>query len=1247
LILTTSAKIRILLALLSVSLIITAIIAGKIYSPRKNLEHAASNLENNLHKKEKYVNSIINSKQAFNKLKNITKNEAFAFKVINEATTENRIWVVTYKNRQLNYWSGIKLIPPDGGSGIKEGTSFLKTGNGYYEVIKKTDGNFTAVFCILVRDAFRYQNTYLKNRFEPTLSNDPSIELAQFSDQNICGVHSLSGAYLFSVKNASNTLSPKFLYFETALWVFGFLVLCILVQQLCGVLARKGHVILSVICLSAFIVITRAINLFLHWPWWITKFGIFNASHFTSGPWLPSFGDFCINLLFACWLAAYVYNYRRRLFRPIQNKVAAYVICLICTLVLLAISLVLVNMFYSLVIKSNINFDVNNVLTLTGYSFVGVIMLGFSFMAFYLVNETILYVSTKLNIPLHHKLAIFISAIIVATFISAYQGQFTLFYFFWAAIVLIRGYAIYHKNGDVETIPFVIIILICSLISAVKLNYFESVKERETRKELVQRLESANDINADRLFTTIEHQIIDETFLISYFQSASKNTAYLKNRFQKLYFDGYLSKYDFNLYVFDKYGNALSKDKGYSLNDYKDMVLYSSFKVSDYFYRENDSFGFQSYFAIIPVLHDDAQLGTVIISLKSKPALKSVSFPALLDDGLVKQQNGDYADYSYAFYIDNKLLSQSGNFIYSLQNTDFKGRQEKYVFRTTQPTDQPMLHSLISYNHLIYQPSSRKLIIVTKEENVLMHSITSLTFFFVMLLIFSTVVILIRWLWMRVKLLNINDSYIRWRFRISLDKVLYKTRIQISIIFAVVVTLFIVGLITYLSIRSQYILQQDNMIRDKLTRIASAFENGLSIDVNNITEESQVKFNEFANTYSTDLNLYNKRGNLLISTQPKIYDFGLLAPQMHAKAYIYLKRLQKSELVNQERIGQLEYKAAYVPVRNTKNITIAYLQLPYFSNSADYDERIGTLLNAMINIYAIVFIAIGILAFIIARQITSPLNFIQHSLSKTIYGKKNEPIKWERNDEIGALVKEYNKMIAALEHSAQKLAQSERESAWREMAKQVAHEIKNPLTPLKLGLQLLEKSWKDKDAKFDQKFERFSKSFVEQIESLSSIASEFSAFAKMPDTRMERINIFELLNQAVIIFKQMENTTIAYHVPEQPVFIFADRDQLLRCFNNLLKNAIESVPQTRDRLIQIDHNTSNNHILLIIKDNGNGIPENMRVKIFEPNFTTKSSGTGLGLAFVKNSIENAGGAVWFETTTGKGTTFYLNLPTVP
>jgi two-component system nitrogen regulation sensor histidine kinase NtrY len=294
----------------------------------------------------------------------------------------------------------------------------------------------------------------------------------------------------------------------------------------------------------------------------------------------------------------------------------------------------------------------------------------------------------------------------------------------------------------------------------------------------------------------------------------------------------------------------------------------------------------------------------------------------------------------------------------------------------------------------------------------------------------------------------------------------------------------------------------------------------------------------------------------------------------------------------------------------------------------------------MINIYALIFIAIGLFAVIIARQITTPLSFIQQSLSKTIYGKKNEPIQWDRDDEIGALVKEYNTMIAALEVSAARLAQSERESAWREMAKQVAHEIKNPLTPLKLGLQLLEKSWREKD----QKFERFSKSFVEQIESLSQIASEFSAFAKMPDTRMERFNVFDVISQAVIIFKQMDNFNIIYRAPETPFFIHADRDQLLRCFNNLLKNAIEATPPGRFGLLEINHVITDGNILLTVKDNGNGIPQNMSEKIFEPNFTTKSSGTGLGLAFVKNSIENAGGKVWFETEQDKGTTFFLSLP---
>jgi two-component system nitrogen regulation sensor histidine kinase NtrY len=195
-------------------------------------------------------------------------------------------------------------------------------------------------------------------------------------------------------------------------------------------------------------------------------------------------------------------------------------------------------------------------------------------------------------------------------------------------------------------------------------------------------------------------------------------------------------------------------------------------------------------------------------------------------------------------------------------------------------------------------------------------------------------------LWIRIKIFNIKNNRIGWSFKLNFDLVLYKTRIQFSMIFAVVVTLIAVGFITFFSISTQYQTQQDKTIREKITRIASAFENSnYTKYLSNINEESQVDFNEFANTYAADLALFDPNGVELVNTQPKIYEFGLQARRMNAKAYIYLSKFQKSEFVNDEIIGRLNYKAAYVPVRSS-NQTIAYLQLPYFSNEADYKERI-------------------------------------------------------------------------------------------------------------------------------------------------------------------------------------------------------------------------------------------------------------------------------------------------------------------
>jgi signal transduction histidine kinase len=1239
----TSGKIRVLLAMLFASLLFTAIVVQSTYTPAKNLDQTAKILQDNLQGKERYISELLNNKAKFEDLKTLPQRPEAALKIIQYYTTDRSIWFSTYRGDSLMFWSGIKIIPQKP-TRIKDGVSFSHEKNGFYETIKKSDGDFSVVFSIPVKIDYIIQNEYLRNRFASDLISDDNIELANYSDKFVHAIHSsINDAYLFSVKLKPGQVNHLFYYFELVSWVLTFLTLCILMHTICKYLVAKRQIWLSLLTLAAFITVARFINLHFQYPSFIYQLNVFKPGMYAANSLFPSLGDFCLNVLFATWFFVFLHKERAELLRSIPRKVTSYFIVIISIVVLLAVSALLLNLFYGLVINSNINFDLYNVFNLSKYSMLGLFMLCFGFLIFYLLNETVLSVCMRLPVPDAHKITLFVLGVIISLVLISYYQHFNSFFILVAAVVVIRARAYRYNQGVLTASALIVVILIFSLVAFLRYRHIEASKEQEVRRELMHKLEVPDDVTADHIFKTLEKKILEDDDVINNFGDSARYSA-VKSRLQKFYLDGYLSTYSFNISEFDAGGESINSDNKSPLSTYEEMVFYSSYKVSDYFYRENESFSRLNYFAILPIKRDDKILGTIVIDLESKPVTQASSFPELLEDASMRQ-NGLFKDYSYAFYGDNKLMNKSGTFGYDLLNTTFKGKVKQYTTATTQPENPEWYKNLSSYSHFIYMPNKRNMIVVTKEENPVFYDVTSLTFFFILLLGFSLLVIAVRWLWLRIKILNITDTTLKWKFRISFDKILYKTRIQFSIIAAVVVTLIFVGFITFFSISQQYTDQQQKMISDKISHISAAFTNGiLDKYLRNINDESQIDFDNLASTYSTDLTLYNLNGVPMISTQPRVYEYNLQPRRMNAKAYIKLAKLQKSMVVNDEKIGELSYKSAYAPLVNKKQFTVGYLQLPYFSDQTDYNNHIASLLNVMINVYALIFIVVGLFAIIIARQITAPLSFMQYSLGQISYGRRNEPIKWERDDEIGALVNEYNKMISALENSAQKLAQSERESAWREMAKQVAHEIKNPLTPLKLGLQLLEKSWKDKDPKFDQKFERFSKSFVEQIESLSSIASEFSSFAKMPDTHMERLNIFDMLNQAVTIFTHMENIRIIYHPPEQPFFINADRDQLLRCFNNLLKNAIEARPVEKIGVIDIGYLITSKNILVSLKDNGNGIPELLREKIFEPNFTTKSSGTGLGLAFVKNSIENAGGKVWFETAMGIGTTFYLSFP---
>jgi two-component system nitrogen regulation sensor histidine kinase NtrY len=1251
-----------MLALLAGSLLITAIIVRATYTPAINLTQTARILESNLHQKEDYINKALAGPKGISRFKKLVDNYEEGLKVIKEFTTERNIYVVTVRdNKTVKFWSDVSYVP-EKPSYIKEGYSFLRppsAPNGYYEAIKKTEGDFSVIFLIPIKTNYVVQNKYLQNSFIKDLLKDDNIEIADFTVKNTYNIHSSANVYLFSVKVKTDEVNYRFFYFELIIWMLTLVVVCVLVQNLCFYIAGKGYLLLSFLLLIGFIVGLRFVNLQYNWPNFTFKLELFSPKLYSANKIFPTLGDLCVNILMLSWITAYFYRQRFKLVKLLPTGiVGAYAVVISGIALLIGTSTLLLNIFHGLVVNSNISFDVNNVLSLSVYSLCGILMLCFAFLIFYLLNEVVLTLCSRLPIPHKRQLQLLLAAVVMySVYVSFKQQEIITFYLLWAVIVVIRGYAYHSKNGRVTTFMFAGVLFVCSVISSVNLNHFKTVKENRKRIELVKQLENPNDSTADYLFKKIEKHIISDPLIVKYFNDTSHSTNYLQNHFQKLYFDGYLSKYDFKIHEFDLDGKPLSpSDKDFSVETFKDMVLYSSFKVSEYFYRDNQTFGFQNYFAILPVSYKDKPLGSMVIELTSKAVHSSNRFPELLMDGQAMADD-ELKNYSYAFYFDNNLVAQSGSFVYKLRRDDNK-YPTKIFFKDSDVDNNTWYRPFSTYNHLIYRATDRNVIVISQEKDTLFYDITSITFFFVVFLAFSVIVMAASWAWLRIKILTITNNKVKWGVRITLDNLLYKTRIQFSMVFAVVVTLIFVGIVTYVSISTQYQSQQDKTIREKIIRITDAFENGLyERYITKPNEQSLMAFDALASTYTADLTLYDKNGNIIaipndfmpvanqpFTTQPRIYEYGLISKRMNANALMMLRSQRRSEYISDERIGGLNYKTVYAPLRNTKSETVAFLQLAYFSNESDYRERIGSLLNIMINIYALIFIAIGLFAVIIARQITNPLSFIQQSLSKTIYGRKNEPIKWDRDDEIGALVKEYNKMIGDLEVSAARLAQSERESAWREMAKQVAHEIKNPLTPLKLGLQLLEKSWREKDPKFDQKFERFSKSFVEQIESLSQIASEFSAFAKMPDTRMEKFNVFEVISQAVIIFKHMDNFSIVFDIPEAPFMIHADRDQLLRCFNNLLKNAIEATPPDRQGELIINHNITGRNILLTVKDNGNGIPENMREKIFEPNFTTKSSGTGLGLAFVKNSIENAGGKVWFETEAGVGTTFYLSLP---
>ena len=471
-------------------------------------------------------------------------------------------------------------------------------------------------------------------------------------------------------------------------------------------------------------------------------------------------------------------------------------------------------------------------------------------------------------------------------------------------------------------------------------------------------------------------------------------------------------------------------------------------------------------------------------------------------------------------------------------------------------------------------------------------------------------------------------------------------KIQAGLISLVFLSLLAFGWGSGVFVSTQYNQFTNDVIREKLNSVETEVSSKLvSFDQLNIYENGNYLQNllqKFARVFFTDINMYDKDGYLLATSRPKVFNVGLVSEQMNPTAYKHIKLEEQSEFVHYESIGKLDFSSAYKPFYNSKGDLLAYINLQHFGQQREFENQIQRFLVAIINVFILLLAISIILAIVISNWLTSPLRILQESFARVKFGKHNEFISYDREDEIGALVKDYNQKLEELEFTAQQLARNERELAWREMAKQVAHEIKNPLTPMKLSIQQLLRVYDPNDPNSADKLKKVANSIIEQIDALTKIANEFSSFAKMPNPSEERVELISLINGVKQVFEGQ--SAISVDSEDLELFINADKDQFVRVFNNLIKNAIQSIPSDRQGQIDIHLQQKDKKVEITIKDNGIGIDEEMQSKIFVPYFTTKGTGTGLGLAMVKQIVENHKGTIDFETVVGEGTAFTLVLP---
>ncbi|MCF6341608.1 MAG: HAMP domain-containing histidine kinase [Bacteroidales bacterium] len=600
---------------------------------------------------------------------------------------------------------------------------------------------------------------------------------------------------------------------------------------------------------------------------------------------------------------------------------------------------------------------------------------------------------------------------------------------------------------------------------------------------------------------------------------------------------------------------------------------------------------------------------------------KGLGYPELLVDQ--KFSGVDLTAYSFARYKNDKLVYKFGNLSY---HTDF---------RFLRDFADNSFFTFLKYRHYKTEIRPGSYLVVSRPDLLLTERIST---FSILFLIFGFVLF--------VAVLFLFGSKPENLFRFS-----FQTRLQFIFTGSIALIIMLLAIITMYYVKNNNEKDLQEQLNEKTYSVLIELQHKLGGEISLKDYDKEMLFQllgKFSMVFFSDINLYDASGQLIATSRPEIFRKGLLSENINPLAFEELFVDNKLFYLTEEKIGTLAYYSSYVPLILNEDKPSGIINLPYFARQNEVRQSYYQMLFTFVNLFVILGIFGIFIALILSKVLTRPLQVLQKSLANIRIDKQNEKLNWSKNDEIGKLIEEYNRMIDKLEESAELLKHSERESAWREVARQIAHEIKNPLTPMKLNVQYLEKAYRENDTEFDAKIKSISASLIEQIDSLNNVAEMFADFSKSTTQNLEEVDLLAIIHSSVELFKNNRAVKIVVSSQNKPLKTRASSEgkDILRVFNNLIKNSIQSIPPTLAGKIDISVQTQQSWHIIRIADNGKGIDAATKNLIFQPYFTTKSGGTGLGLAIVKSIMNGVGGEIEFESEQGKGSIFTLKFKAV-